>query len=333
MWRQRRRSERNASWWSVVPEPEAETQAALLTGPDHRSGFVAIVGRPNVGKSTLLNRLLGQKIAIVSPKPQTTRTRITGVRTLPGAQIVFVDTPGLATPKGPLGEFMAATAEQALADVDAVVFVTEATHDALSLDAESLRRLARLDAPIVLALNKVDRLPDKRVILPWLEAYASRASFRALVPVSALHGSGVDRLERTVLTLLPPGPAFFPPDTVTDQPETFFVAETIREQVLHWTRQEVPHAAAVRVEELLDRGDAGRSGVYIRAVIFVEAASQKAIVIGKGGAMVKRIGQAARRELQAFFGVPVYVDVRVEVRRHWRRDPAALRELGYRLTS
>ncbi|HLE44950.1 MAG TPA: GTPase Era [Methylomirabilota bacterium] len=304
---------------------------ASTSSPDHRSGFVAIVGRPNVGKSTLLNRLLGQKIAIVSPKPQTTRNRITGIRSRPDSQIVYVDTPGLHPSRGKLGEFMAAIAAQALEEVDAVVFVTEATAGGVALDESALAALAEVEAPVLLALNKVDLVADKRRILPLLEAYAARYPFRELIPLSASRGEGVDRLERAILALLPAGPAFYPPDQLTDQPETFFVAETIREQLFLLTHQEVPYAAAVRVEELVERE--GGSRLYIRAVIFVEQPSQKAIVIGEGGAMLKRIGQAARRELEAFFGVPVYLDLWVQVRRHWRRNEAALREFGYRLTS
>ncbi len=298
---------------------------------DHKSGFVAIVGRPNVGKSTLLNRLLGQKIAIVSPKPQTTRNRITGIRTRPDSQIIYVDTPGLHQPRGKLGEFMAATAARALEGVDAVVFVTEATGGGVALDEAALAALAEVEAPVLLALNKIDLVPDKRRILPRLEAYAARYPFRELIPISASTGESVDRLEAAILALLPAGPAFYPRDQLTDQPETFFVAETIREQLFLLTRQEVPYAAAVRVEELVEREGGNR--LYIRAVIFVEQPSQKAIVIGEGGAMLKRIGQAARRELEAFFGVPVYLDLWVQVRRHWRRNEAALREFGYRLTS
>ena len=298
---------------------------------DHKSGFVAIVGRPNVGKSTLLNRLLGQKIAIVSPKPQTTRNRITGIRTRPDSQIVYVDTPGLHQPRGKLGEFMAATAARALEGVDAVVFVTEATAGGVALDEAALAALAEVEAPVLLVLNKIDLVPDKRRILPRLEAYAARYPFRELIPISASTGQSVDRLEAAILALLPAGPAFYPRDQLTDQPETFFVAETIREQLFLLTRQEVPYAAAVRVQELVEREGGNR--LYIRAVIFVEQPSQKAIVIGEGGAMLKRIGQAARRELEAFFGVPVYLDLWVQVRRHWRRNEAALREFGYRLTS
>jgi GTP-binding protein Era len=315
----------------VPPRPSTSSPEGGAPPSDHRSGFVAIVGRPNVGKSTLLNRLLGQKIAIVSPRPQTTRNRITGIRTLPGAQIVYVDTPGLHPPHGKLGQFMTATATAALEGVDGVVLVVEATREPTAADAAALAALGETSAPVLLALNKVDLLPDKRSLLPRLQAWAGRYPFRELVPISATTGAGVDRLEAAILALLPAGPQYYPPDQLTDQPETFFVAETIREKIFLLTRQEVPYATAVRVEELVERPESGR--LYIRAVIFVEQPSQKAIVIGEGGAMLKRIGRAARQELEAFFGVPVYLHLWVQVRRHWRRDDAALREFGYRLTS
>ncbi len=301
-----------------------------MSGLDHRSGFVSLVGRPNVGKSTLLNRLLGQKIAIVSPKPQTTRNRIRGIRSLADSQIVYVDTPGLHLSRSKLGQFMAATVSQALEAVDGVVFVADATAPG-EADDPVLAGLGALGAPVLLALNKVDRVPDKAKLLPVLERYAARYPFHALIPLSAATGTGVDRLEAAVLALLPVGPPLYPPDTITDQPETFFVAETVREKLFLSTRAEVPYASAVRVEELVDRGP--RGPLYIRAAIFVEQPSQKAIIIGEGGAALKRIGQAARRELEAFFGVRVYLDLWVRVRRHWRRDDRALRELGYLLTS
>jgi GTPase len=289
------------------------------------------VGRPNVGKSTLLNHLLGQKVAIVSPRPQTTRNRITGIRTWPDAQVVYVDTPGLHAPRGKLGEFMAATIAQALEEVDGVVFVAEASESPGALNEPALAALGAVTAPVLLALNKIDLVADKRRLLPLIAAYTARVPFREVVPMSAATGEGVERLESAIRGLLPPGPAFYPPDQLTDQPETFYVAETVREKIFLLTRQEVPYATAVRVEELAER-DGGRR-LYARAVIFVEQPSQKAIVIGEGGAMLKRIGQAARRELEAFFGVPVFLELWVQVRRHWRRDEAALRELGYRLTS
>jgi GTP-binding protein Era len=309
---------------SAPPEPST-------SAPDHRAGFASLIGRPNVGKSTLFNRLLGQKLAIVSPKPQTTRNRIRGIRTRPAGQIIYVDTPGLHPPRGKLGRFLASTVAQALQEVDVVILVADATAPVDASTEEAFQALRSVTAPVVLALNKVDLVPAKTKLLPRLEAYAARYPFRALVPISAKNGTGVDRLEAEALGLLPVGPALYPVDTVTDQPETFFVAETIREKLFLAMRQEVPYACAVRVEEVVERGlDAP---LYIRGEIFVERPSQKGIVIGEGGAMLKRVGQAARRELEAFFGVRVFLDLRVRVRRDWRQDDRALRELGFQRTS
>jgi len=309
---------------SAPPEPST-------SAPDHRAGFASLIGRPNVGKSTLFNRLLGQKLAIVSPKPQTTRNRIRGIRTRPEGQIIYVDTPGLHPPRGKLGRFLASTVAQALKEVDVVILVADATAPVDASMEEAFQALRSVAAPVVLALNKVDLVPAKTKLLPRLEAYAARYPFRALVPISAKNGTGVDRLEAVALGLLPAGPALYPADTVTDQPETFFVAETIREKLFLAMRQEVPYACAVRVEEVVERGP--DAPLYIRGEIFVERASQKGIVIGEGGAMLKRVGQAARRELEAFFGVRVFLDLRVRVRRDWRQDDRALRELGFQRTS
>jgi GTPase len=301
------------------------------SAPEHRAGFASLIGRPNVGKSTLFNRLLGQKLAIISPKPQTTRNRIRGIRTRPEGQVIYVDTPGLHPPRGKLGRFLASTVTQALEEVDVVILVADATAPVDPVTGDTFQALRSVTAPVVLALNKVDLVADKARLLPRLEAYAGRHRFRALVPISAKDGSGVDRLEAVTLELLPVGPALYPADTVTDQPETFFVAETIREKLFLSMRQEVPYACAVRVEELVERGP--DAPLYIRGEIFVERASQKAIVIGEGGAMLKRVGQAARRELEAFFGVRVFLDLRVRVRRDWRESDRALRELGFQRTS
>ena len=301
------------------------------SSPEHRAGFASLIGRPNVGKSTLFNRLLGQKLAIISPKPQTTRNRIRGIRTRPAGQIVYVDTPGLHPPRGKLGQFLASTVRQALEEVDLVILVADATAPVEPATGETFQALRSVAAPVVLALNKVDLVPDKSRLLPRLEAYAARHPFRALVPISAKAGTGVARLEAAALELLPVGPALYPAETVTDQPETLFVAETIREKLFLAMRQEVPYACAVRVEEAVERGP--EAPLYIRGEIFVERDSQKAIVIGVGGAMLKKVGQAARRELEAFFGVRVFLDLRVRVRRDWRENDRALRELGYQRTS
>src|SRR5262245_59720126 len=273
--------------------------AASTSTPDHRAGFASLIGRPNVGKSTLLNRLLGQKLAIVSPKPQTTRNRIRGICSRPAGQVVYVDTPGLHPPRGKLGRFLASTVAQAMEDVDVVVLVADATAPVDPAGADLFQALRSVKAPVVLALSKIDLVADKTALLPRFQAYADRHPFRALVPISPMTGTGVERFDEVILGLLPVGPSLYPPDTVTDQPETFFVAETIREQLLLTLRQEVPYACAVRVEEITERGE--HAPLYIRGEIFVERPSQKAIVIGEGGAALKRIGQAARRELEAFF--------------------------------
>jgi len=297
---------------------------------NHRAGFVTIVGRPNVGKSTLLNALLGQKVAVVSPRPQTTRTRIVGIKHLPQAQIVFIDTPGLHEPKGKLGEYMVKTAERAMEAVDSVLFVAEATEDPVLVDERALEPLRVLTCPVFLCLNKADLVRDKTHLLPLLEAYSSRHPFTELIPISATDGDNLDRLLELLVSRLPPSPAYYPKESTTDQPETFFIAEVIREQLFHLTYQEIPYACAVQVQDVQDR-DGGM--LYIRARIFVEQESQKAIVIGQGGKMLKKIGQRARQALEVFFGVKVFLDLWVQVRHNWRRDERALREFGYMLTS
>ena len=302
-----------------------------MTASSHRAGFVALVGRPNVGKSTLLNRLVGERMAIVSRRPQTTRTRITGIRHLPHAQVVFVDTPGLHGGTGRLGELMQRAAERALEDVDLVCFVAEATERPERIDAGALARLEPVRAPVFCCLNKVDLVSPKSRLLPLIAAYRARYPFREIVPVSAQTGAGADALLDLVVAALPERPAYFPRESLTDQPETFFVAEAIREKIFRLTHEEIPYACAVRVEELTERDKP--ECLYIRAMIFVEQDSQKGIVIGKGGAMLKRIGSAARADLERFFGIKTFLDLRVAVRKNWRKDEQALREFGFLLTS
>jgi GTP-binding protein Era len=297
---------------------------------EHRAGFVSLIGKPNAGKSTLLNRLVGQKLAIVSPRPQTTRNRITGILHRPDAQIVFVDTPGLHSGGGRLGEFMLQTAQRAVEDVDVVCVVADAT-DRSAPDELVLAPLREHRGAAVCVLNKIDLLKSKAALLPMLERWQAVHPFQALIPISAADGTHCDRLLEILLAALPEHPAFFPADATSDQPETFWVAEVVREQIFHFTHQEVPYAAAVRVEELTEHAAPER--LYIRASIFVEQDSQKGILIGKGGAMLKRIGTAARRQLEAFFGIKVFLDLHVQVRHNWRKDERALREFGFRLTS
>jgi len=295
-----------------------------------RAGFVSLIGRPNAGKSTLLNRLVGEKLSIVSARPQTTRNRITGIKNLPHAQVIFVDTPGLHPAAGKLGRFMLTTARRSVEDVDVVCLVVDAPEgdDPGEIVLDPLRRYA---GPVFCVLNKVDRVRPKSRMLPLIETWQKGYAFAEIIPVSATEGTNCDRLLDLIVRRLPEHPPFFPPDATSDQPETFFVAEMIREKVFHLTREEVPYAVAVRVEELTERERP--ACIYARATIFVEQDSQKGILIGKGGAMLKQIGTAARRDLEAFFGIKVFLQSTVEVRRHWRRDARALREFGFRLTS
>jgi GTP-binding protein Era len=294
------------------------------------SGFVALIGRPNAGKSTLLNRLVGEKLSMVSARPQTTRNRITGIKTTPGAQIVFVDTPGLHAGRGRLGDFMQKTAERAAEDVDVVCLVVDASTRE-EPDQVVLAPLAKFRGPVFCALNKVDRVRPKSRLLPLIERWRAARDFADIVPISATDGTNCDRLLAMLTRALPEHPAFFPADATSDQPETFYVAEVIRERIFHLTHQEVPYAVAVRVDDLVERSRPER--LDIRATIFVEQESQKGILIGKAGAMLKRIGTEARRELERFFGIQVFLGLTVDVRRNWRRDPRALREFGFMLTS
>lgn len=294
-----------------------------------RAGFVSLVGRPNSGKSTLLNRLVGEKLAIVSPRPQTTRNRITGIRNLPRAQVIFIDTPGLHAPTGKLGAFMRQTVERALEDVDLVCVVADVT-EPRHPDPELLAMLRDHRGATYCVLNKVDRMAKPR-LLPLIEAWRATGRFQEIFPVSALDGTNCDPLLKAIVHALPEHPPFFPADATSDQPETFYVAEVVREKIFALTHEEVPYAAAVKVEELVER--TGPPALYIRARIFVERDSQKGILIGQAGSMLKRIGTAARRDLEAFFGIKVFLALTVEVRRQWRKDDRALREFGFRATS
>jgi GTP-binding protein Era len=290
-----------------------------------KSGFVALVGRPNAGKSTLLNRLVGEKLAIVSDKPQTTRNRITGVRTYPAGQIVFVDTPGVHRPLHRLNVRMVDAALDTLRDVDVVTVVVDATEPPGGGDRYLMDIVRRIGKPRILALNKVDALQKER-LLPLIERYDREVGFTAIVPVSALTGENIDRLEDVLLTHVPAGEPLYPEDHLTDQPERFFVAELVREQVLRQTRAELPFASAVIVDRFEEPDPSGLLRLY--CTILVERQSQKPIVVGRGGAMIKAIGTAARAELERFFGARVFLDLRVKVRADWREDERALDEIG-----
>jgi GTP-binding protein Era len=289
-----------------------------------KSGFVVLVGRPNAGKSTLLNRLVGQKLAIVSDKPQTTRNRITGVRNFPEGQVVFVDTPGVHRPLHRLNVRMVDTALEALRQVDVIAAVVDASEPPGGGDRYLMDILTKVQKPKVLALNKVDVL-SKETLLPLIERYRTYG-FADIVPMSALKGDNVDRLEQVLLSHLPEGEPFYDEDYLTDQPERFFVAELVREQVLHHTRAELPFSSAVIVDKFEEPDEKGLLRLYCS--ILVERESQKPIVIGRGGEMIKSIGTAARKELEQFFGARVFLDLRVKVRADWRENERLLDEIG-----
>jgi GTP-binding protein Era len=291
----------------------------------HRSGFVAILGRPNAGKSTLLNALLGTKLAIVAPRPQTTRTAIQGVLKLPGAQIVFVDTPGIHESSTLLNKRMMDQV-RASADADVVLFLVDATARAEEDDARAIDLVKKTGAPAIAVFNKIDKLRDKPKILALIERYRELHHFAAYVPISALKGEGVDLVTKEILAHLPEGPALYPKDYLTDQPERFLAAEIVREKVLHLTHQEVPHAVAVIVEQWEDTPTL----VRIAATIYVERPGQKAILIGAGGALLKKIGTLARREIEAQVGKKVFLQTFVKVRPNWRQDPEFLAATDWR---
>ena len=290
-----------------------------------KSGFVALVGRPNAGKSTLMNRLVGQKLAIVSDKPQTTRNRITGVRNYATGQVVFVDTPGVHRPMHRLNVRMVDTALRALGEVDLVIVLVDASEPAGGGDRFLMAAIRRVDTPRILALNKVD-LIAKEKLLPLIERYDREVGFAAIVPISALTGTNVGRLEEVILSHLPEGEPLYPEDYLTDQPERFFVSELVREQVLRHTHAELPFASAVVVDRFEEPDEKGLLRLY--CTILVERESQKPIVVGKGGSMIKTIGTAARLELERFFDARVFLDLRVKVRSEWREDERVLDDLG-----
>jgi GTPase len=292
--------------------------------PEHRSGFVAVLGRPNVGKSTLVNCLVGRKVSIVSDRPQTTRRRIAGVVTHPEYQLVLLDLPGSQRPFDELTRRMQHHVEEALDEVDAALVVLNAAETIGGGDRYILAAAAGSGTPFLVVLNKRDLIDGRQLQGATAEAM-KLAGGAPLVDISATKGTNVDRLLAELVEHLPRGPRYFPEQTVSDQPLEVLVAELVREQVLRRTRDEVPHAVAVQVEEIVERDD--RPLVEITATIVVETESQKAIVIGKGGALVKRIGSAARQEIEAIVGAQVFLSLRVKVRRKWRRDPSLVDRL------
>lgn len=292
-----------------------------------RTAFLAIVGRPNVGKSSLMNRLLGQKVAIVSSKPQTTRTRIMGVLTEGPDQLVFLDTPGLLKPKDRLGAYMVRSVQASVAGVDAAVLVTEAGTPISPADEALIARFRADKLPAVLCINKIDLLPDKSALIGQIAALAAKYDFAAVVPVSARTGGGTDALKAELKKLGQPGGHLFPDDTLTDQPERVLAAECVREKILRLLQKEVPHGVAVVVDTLRERPDGTCTDIC--ADIFCERDSHKGILIGKGGAMLQKIGSQARRDLERFYGTRVNLQLHVQVRPNWRNRESALRSLGF----
>ncbi len=314
---------------------------AAAAPPAHRAGFCAIIGRPNVGKSTFLNRALGQKLAIVSPKPQTTRNRLLGVLTRPEVQLAFFDTPGIHRAKGGLNRFMVDQALSVLPEVDVVLYLIEPGvrregQDASGFDVEIgeaerfiVDRLARSRKPVVLGINKIDALKQKAQLLPVIAAWKDVLPFGAVMPLSALGGEGVEEVIAELARHLPEGPQMFPEDVLTDAAERFLVAEFVREQIVRHTRQEIPYASAVEVEEFDETEREGRGLVRISCKILVERDSQKAIVIGKKGAMLKKVGTDARRSIEQLLGCRVFLSLHVSVEPRWSESESALRKLGY----
>jgi len=304
--------------------------AAAPPGP-HRAGFVAIVGRPNVGKSTLLNRLLGQKVAIVSPKPQTTRSRILGVVTRPGAQVAFLDTPGLHSARGGLNARMVQQALQTLNDADAALFLIEAGSPAIDgATRKALDQVKAANKPTLLVINKIDALPRAQ-LLPLIDRWRREHEWTEVYPLSALTGENVDGLLDAVVRHLPEGPALFPDEVWTDVPERDLAAELVREQILHQTEQEVPYSAAVVVEEFdeSEREVGPRGLTRISATVLVERDSQKAILIGRGGARLKQIGTRAREQIEKLLGCKVFLQLHVKVEKDWTQTARGLRRAGY----
>jgi GTP-binding protein Era len=295
-----------------------------VSGDAFRSGFAVLVGRPNVGKSTLLNRLVGQKLAIVTEKPQTTRNRIAGVVHRPQGQIVLVDTPGMHRPRNRLGEYMVGVVRRAMREVEILLFVVEAVAPGPG-DRYLADALREVSPPKLLVVNKAD-LVSAAAATCIAEEYRSLGDFQATFVISALNDPDLEHLVTKMLELLPKGPAYFPPDVVTDQPERFVVAELVREKLMLLTREEVPHALAVKIEEWTERPG---GVVLIRATVHVERHSQKKIVIGQGGSLLKQAGQLARQEIEALLGTRVYLELWVKVNPDWRQRQAALCSLGY----
>ncbi|MGP4042408.1 GTPase Era [Gracilibacillus sp. D59] len=292
-----------------------------------KSGFVAIIGRPNVGKSTFMNHVIGQKIAIMSDKAQTTRNKIQGVYTDDLKQIVFIDTPGIHKPKHKLGDFMVKIAENTLNEVDAIMFMINADEGYGMGDQYIMDRLESIKKPVFLVINKIDLVhPDQ--LLPLIDQYKDKYPFKEIIPISALEGNNVNHLMDVFTDHLPEGPQYYPEDQITDHPERFIIGELIREKVLQLTREEVPHSVAVVIDDINNRGEGEK--VLVQATIVVERKSQKGIIIGKQGQMLKEIGKRARQDIERLLGSKVYLELWVKVQENWRNKPHQLQEFGFK---
>ena len=292
---------------------------------EHKSGFVSIIGRPNVGKSTFMNRVIGHKIAIMSDKAQTTRNKIQGVMTREDAQIIFLDTPGIHKPKHKLGDYMMRVAKNTLSEIDAIIFMVNVNEDIGRGDEYIMEILKNVKTPVFLVLNKIDLVhPD--ALMPKIEKYKTYMDFTEIVPISALEGLNVDHFIDVLKNYLPEGPKYYPDDQISDHPEQFVVGEIIREKILHLTSEEIPHAIGVNVDRMIKESE---ERVRIEATIFVERDSQKGIVIGKGGKKLKEVGKRARRDIEMLLGSKVYLELWVKVQKDWRNKVNFIRQMGY----
>ncbi|MHB7935057.1 GTPase Era [Staphylococcus haemolyticus] len=292
---------------------------------EHKSGFVSIIGRPNVGKSTFMNRVIGHKIAIMSDKAQTTRNKIQGVMTRNDAQIIFLDTPGIHKPKHKLGDYMMRVAKNTLSEIDAIMFMVNVNEEIGRGDEYITEMLKNVKTPVFLVLNKIDLVhPD--ALMPRIEQYQKYMDFTEIVPISALEGLNVDHFIDVLKTYLPEGPKYYPDDQISDHPEQFVVSEIIREKILHLTSEEIPHAIGVNVDRMIKEND---ERVRVEATIFVERDSQKGIVIGKGGKKLKEVGKRARHDIEMLLGSKVYLELWVKVQKDWRNKVNFIRQMGY----
>lgn len=294
---------------------------------EYKSGFVAIIGRPNVGKSTLMNQIVGQKVAIMSDKPQTTRNKIRAVYTSEEGQIVFLDTPGVHKPKSKLGDYMNKMVETALREVDVILFLVDASEKLGPGDEFIIEKLKQVRTPVYLVINKIDKVHPED-LLPFIDRYKDLYDFAHIVPVSALEGNNVNRLMDQLIEELPEGPQYYPDDQITDHPERFVVAELIREKVLHLTREEIPHSIAVVIEQMKPR-DERKTLIDIYATIYTERPTQKGILVGKQGAMMKEIGRLAREDIERLLGTKVYLNLWIKVKKDWRNQENLFRNFGF----